>query len=82
MKMICLILAELKSWEQCAQSLKVSGILICMLQEIIHEVKLYMKSGEKHLVHVHQRIFLDTILPKYKIDPRSPVHLLQVLGQP
>ena len=42
--------------------------------------ELGMKRRKKHLVHVHQRIFLDTVFTRYESAPRPQVLLLVVPG--
>ena len=39
-----------------------------------------MKRRKTHLVHVHQRIFLNTVFTRHESAPRPPVPLLVALG--
>ena len=73
-------LSSTKTWEHNRQVLEGSTIFVLRLHEILHQTKLDLKRGKKHLIHVHQRILLEAVFARNKSASRPPVFLLVMLG--
>ena len=68
------------TWEHSRQVLEGSTIFVQRLHEVLHQTKLDVKRRKKHLIHVHQRILLETVFARNKSASRPPVFLLVMLG--